>query len=420
MSSLFALGCPVLDPSARAAHEEADALRVQGPAVPVELPGGVRAWSVTRHAVIKALTSDRRVSRDFRQHWPGRADVPDDWPLAVLTLQKGIFNAYGPAHRRLRRTIAPWFSPQRVEELRPQVQSAADRLIADLAATAPGEPVDLRHALSLPLAMRVICDLFGVPAFLREPLGAAMDALVATTADTEQVRARQGELQFRIGQLLQYKTAHPGTDLTSDLLAPSAGDTEPIPARELRDTLSFVLGAGYETSVNLITGAVHAMLAQPQYLARIGRGGGSGGSGGIGWDDVIEETLRHDGPVMHMPLRYAVEDIDLGEGIVIRRGEPIIIAFAAAGRDPDLHPDRPGVFDPTRADKGHLAFGHGPHFCVGAHLARLEARIALATLFDCLPDLALAHRDQSPPPIPSFLVNGPAHLHVIPVPLARG
>lgn len=279
MSSLFALGCPVLDPSARAAHEEADALRVQGPAVPVELPGGVRAWSVTRHAVIKALTSDRRVSRDFRQHWPGRADVPDDWPLAVLTLQKGIFNAYGPAHRRLRRTIAPWFSPQRVEELRPQVQSAADRLIADLAATAPGEPVDLRHALSLPLAMRVICDLFGVPAFLREPLGAAMDALVATTADTEQVRARQGELQFRIGQLLQYKTAHPGTDLTSDLLAPSAGDTEPIPARELRDTLSFVLGAGYETSVNLITGAVHAMLAQPQYLARIGRGGEAGAAG---------------------------------------------------------------------------------------------------------------------------------------------
>lgn len=386
---------------------------MQGPAVPVELPGGVRAWSVTRHAVIKALTSDRRVSRDFRQHWPGRAVVPDDWPLAVLTLQKGVFNAYGPAHHRLRRVLAPWFSPQRMEELRPQVQSAADRLIADLAATASGEAVDLRHALSLPLTMQVICDLFGVLAFMREPLGAAMDALVATTADREQVRARQGELQLRIDQLIQYKTAHPGSDLTSDLLAPSAGGTEPIPARELRDTLSFTLGAGYETSVNLITSAVHAVLAHPRHKARIGR------SGGIGWDDVIEETLRHDGPVMHMPLRYAVEDIDLGEGVVIRRGEPIIIAFAAAGRDPDLHPDRPTVFDPTRADKGHLAFGHGPHFCVGAHLARLETRIALTTLFDCLPHLTLAHSDQPPPRIPSFLVNGTEHLDVIPVPLAR-
>ncbi|MFD8012581.1 cytochrome P450 [Streptomyces sp. NPDC058955] len=156
---------------------------------------------------------------------------------------------------------------------------------------------------------------------------------------------------------------------------------------------------------------LHVLLTHPDTLTRIRQGT-------LDWDDVVEETLRIDGPVMHVPLRCAVEDIDLGEGVVIRKGAPIIIAFAAAGRDPELHPDDPDRFDPTRAGKKHLAFGHGPHYCLGAHLARLEARIALTTLFAQLPDLALAHPEEQPPRVTSMIVNGPENLPVIPRPAA--
>ena len=115
-------------------------------------------------------------------------------------------------------------------------------------------------------------------------------------------------------------------------------------------------------------------------------------------------------------MRFAVEDIDLGEGVVIGKGDLIFIGFAAAGRDPELHPDCPESFDPTRTSKEHLAFGHGPHFCLGAHLARLEADVALTTLFKHLPDLALAHPAEQPDRLPSFIINGPVGLEVVPYP----
>jgi cytochrome P450 len=175
------------------------------------------------------------------------------------------------------------------------------------------------------------------------------------------------------------------------------------------DTFYLMISAGYETSVNLITNAVQALLAHPENLTRIREGA-------IGWEDAVEETLRLEGPVMYLPMRFAVEDIDLGEGVVIRKGDPIIIGFAAAGRDPELHPEGPERFDPTRTSKEHLAFGHGPHFCLGAHLARLEAEVALATLFKRLPDLTLAHPGEEPARLPSFIVNGPVELEIVPHP----
>jgi 2-hydroxy-5-methyl-1-naphthoate 7-hydroxylase len=211
-------------------------------------------------------------------------------------------------------------------------------------------------------------------------------------------------------ELLRYKREHPADDLTTDLLLPSEPNEESMPDPVLLDTLFLMIGAGCETTVNLITSAVQALLTHPGHLTRIREGA-------ISWEDVIEETLRIDAPVMHLPMRYAVEDIDLGEGVVIRKGDPVIIGFAAAGRDPELHPDRPEHFDPTRTSKEHLAFGHGPHFCLGAHLARLEADTALTTLFTHLPDLALAHPGAEPARLQSFIVNGPVGLEIVPHPM---
>jgi 2-hydroxy-5-methyl-1-naphthoate 7-hydroxylase len=388
-------------------HAEAAALRAEGPAVLVELPGAVRAWSVTRHSVIQALTGDPRVSRDARRHWPGLADVPEGWSLAPIVLQQSFLNAYGDEHRRFRRRIGPSFSPRRVEQMRPQVQATADRLVEALAARPPGARVDVRQALALPLAMTVICDLFGVPDHLRDKLGTAIDAVLDPSVDPERALAIRTELHNRLTELLRYKREHPAADLTSDLLLPSEPEEEPMPDPTLLDTLFLMIGAGYETSVNLITNAVGVLLTHPRSLAQVREGA-------IGWQDVVEETLRFEGPVMHLPMRFAIEDIDLGEGV--GKGDPIIIGFAAAGRDPELHPDHPERFDPARTGKEHLAFGHGPHFCLGAHLARLEADVALTTLFKNLPDLALAHPAEQLTRLPSFVVNSLASLEIVPHP----
>ncbi|MEU3492621.1 cytochrome P450 [Kitasatospora cineracea] len=404
-----AAGCPVLDPAGAALHAEAAELREQGPAVWVELPGGVRAWSVTRHAEIQALAADPRLSRDHR-HWPDAHLAPEGWALAPFAFQDSFFNTHGAEHRRARARIAPAFSPRRVELLRPHVRETAERLVGALAALPPGTRADLRQTLSLPLTMTVICDLFGVPEHLRGALGHAIDTLMDSSLAPPAALAAQAELAVRLAELLAHKRAHPAADLTGDLLLSAGPDGHPLPEPLLLGTLFAMVGAGYETTVNLITSAAHELLTHPAELARAREGA-------TGWADVIEETLRVEGPVMHLPLRYALADVDLGEGVLIRKGDPVLLGFAAAGRDPRVHPADPDAFDPGRPDKSHLAFGYGPHFCLGAHLARLEAETALSTLFARLPALALAEPDRPPTRLPSMIVNGPATLDVVPRPL---
>ncbi|MFD9692767.1 cytochrome P450 [Kitasatospora sp. NPDC059088] len=403
--------CPVLDMTARTLHQQNARLRCAGPAVRVELPDGIIAWSVTRAPVIRALTGDPRVSRDARRHWPGLAAVPEGWPMGPIAFQQNFFNRYGDEHRSARRRMATSFSPRRVSALRPRIEATTAALVGALGELAPGQAVDLRRALSLPLTMTVICDLFGVPADLRPPIGRAMDALLTTTAANEQMTLSRAEINVALTDLLELKRREPGPDLASDVAALSTGGDTGRTEEESRDTLFLMLGAGYETAVNLITSTVQALLTHPRHLAAVR-------TGALGWEDVIEETLRHESPVMHVPLRYPLEDIDLGEGVVIRRGEPILLGFGAAGRDPDLHPDRPDEFDPTRPDKEHLAFGHGPHFCLGAPLARLEAEVALAGLFGAHPDSALDPSRPAPARLESAIINGPAELWIVPNPPA--
>lgn len=394
----------VLDPTGADLHGEAARLRAQGPAVLVELPGGIPAWSVTRHDVIKQLAADRRVSRDPRRHWPAFADLPDDWPLNVWVKVVSAFTSYGAEHRRLRNLIATAFTPRRTEALRPLVQSLVDRLIRDLQIVPPGQAVDLRARYAYLIPTEVVCDLFGVPEQMRPWTRRVIDAALHTAAIPQQAAADYEDLQACMRALIATKRENPGEDMTSDLISARDEGTR-LDERQLVSTLILMIGAGSETAVNLIAKATHALLTDPDQLALLR-------AGTVTWHDVIEETLRAEGPIMHMPLRYAVEDIDLGEGVLIRQGDPILLAFGAAGRDPAVHGPHADAFELTRTEKDHLAFGHGVHYCLGAPLARMEAHIALTALFTHFPDLALAVSPGELRPQTSFIANGHQELPV--------
>jgi cytochrome P450 len=169
--------------------------------------------------------------------------------------------------------------------------------------------------------------------------------------------------------------------------------------------LVVTVAGGVPSTIDLIANAVLDLLRHPEQRGDVLRGAAP-------WSAVVEETLRADSPVRHMPLRYAVEDIDLGDGVVIRRGEPIVMGFGAGGRDPARHPDCADAFDVHWHDKEHVAFGYGVHRCIGEALGRLEAGEALPALFERFPGIEPAVPAEGLEPLPTFVFNGMAELPV--------
>ncbi|MGW1053504.1 cytochrome P450 family protein [Streptomyces sp. NPDC002521] len=400
----------VLDPTGRARPSEEAALHAAGPATLVDILG-VTAWSVSDPYILKSLLNDPRVSKDASRHWPAfiRGEVTEKWPLALWVGVDNMFTAYGPNHRRLRRLVSKAFTPRRITEMVPRIEQITDRLISKMTNAEPGEVVELREALAFPLPIQVIGDLMGLPEEVWPKFRTVVDGVFDTTLDKHDADANNIALYGILAELVAAKRSEPGEDLTSALInaRDDEGDGSVLTEKELLDTLLLVISAGYETTVNLLDQAVTALLTHPEQLAHVRTENAS-------WDDVVEETLRYASPAVHLPLRYAVEDISLPDGIVIRQGEAILASYGAAGRHPNLHGVTAGQFDVLRKDKQHLSFGHGAHFCLGAPLARAEARIALYTLFDRFPDMALAVPADDLEPLGSLLVNGhrtlPVHL----------
>ncbi|MGA5009093.1 cytochrome P450 family protein [Streptomyces koyangensis] len=389
----------VLDPTGADPHAEHRALHARGPATRVDVLG-VPAWSVSDPALLKTLLTSPDVSKDGRAHWPAFAETVRSWPLALWIAVRNMFTSYGADHRRLRRIIAPAFSARRVAALRPVVERITGGLLDELAALPPDAPVDLREKLAYPLPVAVIGHLMGVPEERYAHFRAVVDGIFDTTLSREEAMANTGALYVVLDELIATRRAEPGDDLTSLLLAtPGEAGAEPaLSHEELRDTLLLVISAGYETTVNVIDQAVYALLSVDGQLGLVR-------SGRVGWDDVVEETLRHEAAVKHLPLRYAVRDIPLPDGRTIARGEAILASYAAANRHPGWHDDA-DVFDAGRLSKEHLAFGHGVHFCVGAPLARLEVEVCLRLLFTRFPGLALDLPAGGLPPFPSLISNG--------------
>ncbi|MBF6357413.1 cytochrome P450 [Nocardia higoensis] len=386
----------VLDVTGTDIPGEAIALRDRGPLVRVVLPGDIHAWAVTDPEVLRQLFTDWRVSKDAHRHWPAfrSGEVPPDWPLITWVSVRNMFTAHGKDHQRLRRLVGPAFTARRVSALRPQIKMIIRRLLDDLAARPDGTVIDLREDYAAQVPLRVITALMGVPADLQPRLRVCVDEIFSTTPQRDP-QATFTELVGLLTTLVACRRAEPGQDMTS-LLVGRRDTGDRLTEEELVHTLLLVITAGYETTVNLIDQAVHQMLTRPELLGQLR-------AGTVGWSQLIEETLRYAPPVANLPLRYAVTDIDIA-GERIEAGEAIIAALAAANRNPRHHD--PDTFDPARPDTEHLSFGYGPHYCLGAPLARLEAIEALPALFGRFPDLTLAVDASELKPLPSFISHG--------------
>jgi cytochrome P450 len=378
-------------------HTEGEQLTGHGPLVPVNLYGGVRAWAATDLPTARTVFEDHpHLSKD-PQHWGAytRGEIPAGWPILSLMTAESMLNTDGIEHHRLRRLVSFAFTPKRVRALAPRITEITRGLLVDMATKGS---VDLKEDFAFPLPMMVICELFGVtdPGETRRlrTLFATMLSVEATGRQREDAAVGMKQL---LRQLVDDKHATPGDDLTSELAAIRDEDDR-LTMTELVDTLEIILLAGHETLVNAITNTVYALLTHPRQLAEVLAGDHS-------WSAVLEAGLRWDGPVRSVYMRYATQDTVIS-GVTVRHGEPILVALATANRDG-------AGFDLNAPSAPHLAFGAGPHFCLGATLARLEGEIALRELFGRFPGLRMAVPETELTTLISPALNGLAALPVI-------
>jgi len=382
-------------------------LREEGPAMPVVLPYGDRVWLVTRYADVRAALADPRLHKD----WAGKLTAPA-WAPDEMTayLAVHMLNSDPPSHTRLRKLVSKAFTVRRVAGLRPRVEEITASLLDALEARirAGEDTVDLIEAFAFPLPVTVICELLGVPTQDRDQFRRWSNAIVSNQREPGSFRAASAAMYHYFTELVAAKRAQPADDMVSALIeargASERGDSgDSLDERELIAMLFLLLVAGHETTTNLIASGTLALLTNPVELHRL-RADPSLLPG------AVEELLRYVNPLNHATERFTLEPVEIG-GVTIPAREWVLLATSSANRDPGRFGD-PDRLDVARDAGGHVAFGHGIHYCLGAPLARLEGEIAFGALLARFPHLSLAADASSLRWRPSSLIHG---LEALPV-----
>lgn len=373
-----ALRYPIPSDAALEPPAEWTRLRNECPVQRVTLASGDEAMLVTRYDDVKAVLSDPR----FTRTGPGRgARVSDAEEGGVFNSEMAsVLPQHGEEHLRWRRMIGKWFTAKRMNALRPGIEAMAEQLIDDM--VAKGAPADLKAALGFPLPVWVICDMLGVPDTDRDLFSHWSDLLLNLTRYTrEEVAAGEAEFFAYMGGHIAAKRADPGDDVLSELIAAGEAEADPWPDTKLIATGLGLLIAGHETTANMI-GKMVAMLLSDRSR----------------WEQLladpslvrtaVEETLRLDTNAGFGMVRYLDEDLDVAEA-QIPSGTTVVCSMAAANRDERVF-DHADEMDLTRSPNPHLAFGTGPHSCLGQALARTELQVTLEVLLRKLPALELA------------------------------
>jgi len=317
-----------------------------------------------------------------------------------------MLNADPPAHTRLRKLVTKAFTARRIAGLRPRVEAITESLLdaveAELGAGGGAETIDLIESFAFPLPVTVICELLGVPARDQAQFRQWSNAIVASEGEPGGFRAAGEAMYYYFTELVAAKRAAPADDLVSALI--EARDSEDsLDERELIAMLWLLLIAGHETTTNLIASGTLALLTSPAEADRLRADPSL-------LPAAVEELLRYVNPLNHATDRFTLEPVEIG-GVTIPAREWVLCGTASANRDPARFGD-PDRLDVGRDAGGHVAFGHGIHYCLGAPLARLEGEVAFGALLSRFPGLALAAGPSALRWRPSSLIHG---LEALPV-----
>jgi cytochrome P450 len=339
----------------------------------------VKTHLLSRYDDCMSLLKDPRFVRNRSTATGGRRS-PIPLPKSLSLLAQSMIVEDDPEHRRLRSLVSKAFTPRAVANFETRIQSLSHELL-DHAEKNRG--IDLIEAYAQPIPMAVIAQIVGVS---DEDIPQLKDSvMMLSNGFTGWSLLRTIFLDMPAGSrfirmLIARKRADPQDDILTALVhAEENGDS--LSEDEVVAFTFLLIIAGFETTTHLISNSVLTLLQNPDQLERLRAEPEL-------FDSAVEELLRHRGPVHGTKLAYAMEDVTL-HGVTIRRGESIIPLLGAANHDPEVF-EKPEVFDIARAPNRHVSFGFGPHFCLGAQLARMETKIALQTLLDRNPNLRLA------------------------------